>query len=147
MDEKTAELRDIFIDTTGSDTVTESQEESPGSLAEGTDDDEGRVRELVATMRDRYEFASGLDDEDLETVVRRYHEGEDDGSIAADLGVDEAEVFDARMDLHLIRESDREGPFGMELLRSMYVENFTRAEITEQFGTDEETVAHYLEVV
>ncbi|QLG28503.1 conditioned medium-induced protein 4 [Halorarum halophilum] len=147
MDEKTAELRDIFIDATGSDTVTESQEESPGTLADESADDEARVRELIATMRERYEFASDLDDEDLETIVRLYHEDAADEQIAAELQADEEEMFDARMDLHLVRESDRDAPFGMELLRSMYVENIPLEEIADQFGTDEATVAHYVEVV
>ena len=147
MDEKTAELRDIFIDATGSDTVTENQEESPGSLADEPEDDEGRVRELIARMRDRYEFASDLDDDALETVVREYHDDEDDEAIAADLDVDEEAVFDARMDLHLVRESDRDAPFGMELLRSMYVEEFPVEEIADRFGGTEEEVAHYLQVV
>ena len=147
MDEKTAELRDIFIDATGSDTVTESQEESPGSLADESADDEARVHELVATMRERYEFSSDLDDEELETVVRLYHEDAADEQIAAELQADEEEVFDARMDLHLVRESDRDAPFGMELLRSLYVENIPLEEIADRFGTDEATVEHYVEVV
>ncbi|WP_313693159.1 conditioned medium-induced protein 4 [Halorarum halobium] len=147
MDEKTAELRDIFIDATGSDTVTENQEESPGSLADESADDGGRVRELVATMRERYEFASDLPDEAMETVVRLYHDGADDASIADDLDVGEAKVFDARMDLHLVREADRDAPVGMELLRSMYVEEFPLAEIADRFDSDEGTIEHYLSVV
>jgi hypothetical protein len=147
MDEKTAELRDIFIDATGSDTVTESQEESHGSLADGSGDDEGRVRELIGRMRERYDFSSDLDDEALETVVRGFHDERDDEDIAADLDVDEGTVFEARMDLHLVRESDRDAPFGMELLRSMYVEDFPVEEIADRFGGTEEEVDHYLSVV
>lgn len=147
MDEKTAELRDIFIDATGSDTVTESQEESPGSLADEQGEDGERVRELVASMRERYEFGSDLDDETLEAVVRRYHDGAEDAAIASALDLDEETVFDARMDLHLVRESDRDAPFGMELLRSMHVENFPIGEIADRFDTDEATVAHYVAVV
>ena len=66
MDEKTSDLRDIFVETTGSDTVTERQAESRGTL---TDRDEAavdeRVRELVATMRERYDFSTDLDDATL----------------------------------------------------------------------------------
>ncbi|QLG60634.1 conditioned medium-induced protein 4 [Halorarum salinum] len=147
MDEKTAELRDIFIDATGSDTVTESQEESPGSLADEQGEDGERIRELVAAMRERYEFDSGLDDETLEAVVRRYHDGDDDATIATALDLDEGTVFDARMDLHLVRESDRDAPFGMELLRSMHVEDFSTEEIANRLGSDEATVTHYVSVV
>jgi len=51
MDEKTEELRDIFIDVTDEDTVTESQEETRGSLIdrEGIRDRlEGVVDEYIA---------------------------------------------------------------------------------------------------
>ena len=47
MDEKTAELRDIFIEATGSDTVTEQQSESRGSLAD-VDDPEATVDRLAS---------------------------------------------------------------------------------------------------
>lgn len=148
MDEKTAELRDIFVETTGSDTVTESQEESPGSLAdEDREGDEARVRELVAMMRERYEFSSDLSDADLERVVELYHEGADDAAIADAVGVDEDAVFDARMDVHLVRESDREAPFDLDDLRSLHVDEVPLDERAERLGSDEATVAHYAEVV
>ncbi|ESP88654.1 hypothetical protein [Candidatus Halobonum tyrrellensis] len=148
MDEKTAELRDIFVETTGSDTVTENQEESPGSLAdEDREGDEARVRELVGMMRDRYEFASDRSNPELERVVELYYDGADDAAIAEALGVDEDEVFDARMDVHLVRESDREAPFDLDDLRSLHVEEVPLADRAERLDSDEPTVARYTEVV
>jgi hypothetical protein len=118
MDEKTAHLRDLFVSATGEETVTERQEESRGSLA-GGGESEDRLRELVATMRDRYGFDTDLDDAALVVVARRFHEGDDDGDVAADLGVDPAEVFRARTDLHLVSDADREAPFDRSRLRAL----------------------------
>ena len=123
MDDKTAELRDIFIDTTGSDTVTENQEEERGSLTADDSDSEDRVAEIVATMREKYEFDTDLDDERLEEVVGRFYADESDAAIASALDRDEETVFEARMDLHLIRESDREAPFDLADLRTLLVED------------------------
>ena len=62
MDEKTAELRDIFVEVTDEETVTESQEESPGSLADRDEADEERLAALVGTMRERCSFETELAD-------------------------------------------------------------------------------------
>ncbi|QZP36635.1 conditioned medium-induced protein 4 [Halobaculum magnesiiphilum] len=146
MDEKTEELRDIFLDTTGGDTVTERQEEGHGSLASDPDV-EGRLAELVGRMRERYEFASDLADEDLVRLVRLYFDGTDDDAIADALGVPPDAVFTARMDLHLVRESDREAPFDLSRLRSLYVDDVPLDERAAELDAEEETVARYSEVV
>ena len=82
MDEKTADLRDIFVETTGSDTVTERQGESRGTL---TDRDaaavDERVRELVAALRDRYGFSTNLDDATYARIARASFEESDDENI------------------------------------------------------------------
>lgn len=147
MDEKTEELREIFIDTTGADTVTESQEEGPGSLATDESEPGSRLTELVETMRERYEFESGLDTEELVTVVRNYFDDADDAGIAAAVGTDEATVFEARMDLHLVREVDRDAPFELAELRRLHVEELGVDEMAERLETDPDTVRDYLPVV
>jgi hypothetical protein len=147
MDEKTAELRDIFIDTTGSDTVTESQEETRGSLTETGGQADARVVEIIGTMRDKYTFVSGLEDDDLQQVVEQFHDGESDTDIADTIGVDEDTVFNARMDLHLVRETDRTAPFELAELRALLVDDTPVEERAEVLETDEATVAHYSEVV
>ena len=148
MDEKTEELREIFIDATGSESVTETQMESPGSL---TDGDEGavleRVSELVETMRERYEFDSTLSDAELVDVVRCHFDGADDEAIADHLGTETRDVFRARMDLHLVTDGDRDAPFELETLKRLHADDATMAERIEALDADENTVRRYTAVV
>lgn len=107
MDEKTESLRDIFIDATGSETVTERQEVSRGSIADdGTDATDDELLEVLSRMRERFDFRSTLDDDALLTVLRGFFAGADDAAIAADIGAPEDAVFTARMDLHLVTDED-----------------------------------------
>ncbi|RAW47075.1 hypothetical protein DQW50_01465 [Halorubrum sp. 48-1-W] len=133
MDEKTEELRDLFVDATGSEAVTERQEAARGSLVDrDADAVEARVAELVATMRERYGFDSGLAgadvddtglaDEAYDRVVFGFFDGEDDETIAdalggAGAGVDARTVRDARLDLHLVADADRDTPFEYTALK------------------------------
>jgi hypothetical protein len=114
MDDRTEELRDLFVETTGADTVTERQEDARGSLTDREDAEE-RVRAVVARMRERYAFATDLDDDALVGVARAFFEGRDDAAIAEDLDVDETAVVRARFDLHLVDDADREPPAGVDL--------------------------------
>ncbi|AFK17964.1 conditioned medium-induced protein 4 [Haloferax mediterranei ATCC 33500] len=137
MDEKTAELRDIFIETTGSDTVTERQSESRGSLADVDDPEEvrARVRDLVTTMRERYGFETDLSDDALVTLVVGYFDGDSDEDLAVELDAAPAAIRTARFDLHLVRDSDREYPFDADRFDKLLVE-----------GADDETLAEKLDV-
>jgi hypothetical protein len=146
MDEKTEELRDIFIDATGADTVTERQEESPGSLTADDRADE-RIPELVRTMREEYAFTTDLDDETLERVVRGFHDGEDDRAVADAIDADPETVFAARMDLHLVCDADREAPFDLAELRSMIVDGTPLDERVAALDADEATVRRLGRVV
>jgi hypothetical protein len=112
MDEKTAELRDIFLETTGEETVKERGGAARGSLADVTDPDrvDARLRDLVATMRERYDFETGLDEDDYVRVIRGFFGGEDDATVAEALGVDAETVSRARLDCHLVDERDRDLP-------------------------------------
>lgn len=147
MDEKTAELRDIFIDTTGSDTVTESQEETRGSLTDTDGHADTRVAEIIDTMREKYMFVSDLDDDELQEVVTRFHDGESDAEIAERIDADETAVFNARMDLHLVRTTDRDAPFELADLRALLVDETPMADRATTLGADETIVSHYSEVV
>jgi len=146
MDEKTEELRDIFVDVAGEETVTESQAESPGSLTtdeEGVDD---RIAGVVERMRDRYEFDSGLDDDALVAVVRGFYDGADDATIADDLaGADANDVFRARLDLHLFRDEDTQAPFDLAPLRKRADDD--AATLAGDLGVDADQVRHYRRVV
>lgn len=107
MDRKTEELRDIFMDVAGDDTVTESQEESRGSLTDRPDV-ETALHDVVETLRDRYGFSTDLDDDALVELVELIYDDHTDAEIAAELAedVDAFEVFLARTDLHLVDDAD-----------------------------------------
>ncbi|MFD1569899.1 hypothetical protein [Halorubrum laminariae] len=173
MDEKTADLRDIFVETTGSDTVTERQAESRGTL---TDRDaaavDERVRELVAALRDRYGFSTDLEDATYARIARARFEESDDEAIAARLGGDETDeaggsetdetdetnessditpetVRDARLDLHLVRERDREvdgDAFDYEDLKRLTAEGRSIPECADALDADPDAVARYARV-
>ncbi|MGB9957183.1 conditioned medium-induced protein 4 [Haloferax prahovense] len=137
MDEKTAELRDIFIEATGSDTVTEQQSESRGSLAD-VDDPEAvreRVRDTVATMRERYTFVTEFDDDALVALVVGFFDGDADADLAVELDASPEAVRTARFDLHLVRDADREFPFDADRFDNLLID-----------GADDETIAETLDV-
>src|SRR6056297_104544 len=124
MDEKTAELRDLFVDATGSESVTERQDAARGTLIDADEESvDATARDLVAAMRERYGFSTDLDDEAYVLVARGRFEEADDEAVAAALRdalearedaavdpdtVDAETVRRARLNLHLVRESDRE---------------------------------------
>ncbi|KTG29513.1 hypothetical protein [Haloferax profundi] len=145
MDEKTAELRDIFIETTGSDTVTERQSESRGSLADVDDPEEvrERVADLVSTMRERYEFETDLDDDTLVTLVVGYFDGDADEDLAVELGVAPEVIRTARFDLHLVRDADRDAPFDMDRLDKLLVEGADDDELAEKLDVPVDLVREF----
>ncbi|ELZ05832.1 hypothetical protein [Natrialba aegyptia] len=107
MNDKTEELRDIFTDVTdGEETITESQENTRGSLERDERSDDERLESVVTQLRERYEFETPLEDEELIAVANGFYDGRDDATIAADLGSDAETVFEARMALHLVGEDD-----------------------------------------
>ena len=172
MDEKTSELRDLFVETTGSETVTERQDAARGTLVDRDDEAVGEgVRELVAAMRERDGFSTPLDDDAYALVARGRFTDEDDAAIAAairdglgdtdgDVDPDEigAEtVRKARLDLHLVRESDREvdtdsggdgdePPFAYADLKRLTAAGNSIVECAEELGAQPDTVARYAAV-
>lgn len=109
MNEKTEELRDIFTSVTDEETITESQEDTRGSLEQDERTVEERLESVIGQMRERYGFETTLSTGELIVVAESFYDGDDDAEIAADLGVDEETVFDARLSLHLIRDDDDDG--------------------------------------
>lgn len=148
MDEKTEELRDLFEEVTGEDTVTETQEETPGSLA---GEDEGDVIErlaaVVARMREAYKFETELSDTEHARVARGYYQGEDDTDIAGALDVDRREVVRARLDIHLVRDRDRDAPFDLTDLRELLDEDRAASDIADELDVSPATVRRYRRVV
>ena len=147
MDEKTRQLRDIFMDVAEEATVTERQEESRGSLATDERVDE-RLLEVVVAMRERFEFRSDLPDEALVTMVRRFYEGDSDADIASDLDdADPEAVARARADLHLVTEADLDAPFDLDVLRDGIDAGRSTAEIAGTLDASESTVGRYRHVL
>lgn len=149
MDDKTEELRDIFMDVTDEDTVTEPQEEGRGSLAdEQSDEDvEAGIRSVIEEMRERYEFDTDLGDEALARVVRGYFEGDSDTEIAEAIDADRRAVFRARLDLQLLRDRDTDAPFEMADLRDLLVDDVPVSGIAEELDASESTVRRYRRVL
>ena len=148
MDEKTRELRDIFMDVADDATVTERQEESRGSLATDERVDE-RLREVVEAMRDRFDFRSDLSTDALVDVVYGFYEGHSDADIAEGLDGNPAPdtVTEARVDLHLVTEDDLDAPFDLAVLRDGLDEDRTVAAIADELDASESTVGRYQHVL
>ncbi|GAB3691161.1 hypothetical protein GCM10028857_28240 [Salinarchaeum chitinilyticum] len=148
MDEKTEELRDIFMDVTDSDTVTESQAATKGSL---TDDEQARDRlaDLVAEMRDRYEFETDLSDGQLCELALSFYDGASDADLARELDVERRTVFRARLDLHLFRDRDLDAPFDVESFRRRIAgeETVATSDLADEFDVSESTIRRYRRVV
>ena len=136
MDEKAAELRDIFTSVTDEETVTESQDAGRGSLEQDERTIDERVRAVVERMRERYDFETSLGTDALLTVVRGYYEDEDDEEIGSSLDVSPEEVFEARCSLHLVDESET-GPVDLVALREG---DDSDADLAERFDCSEETI-------
>lgn len=145
MDEKTAELRDIFVETTGEESVTEDQSVDRGSLLDDPDDD--RVRATLATLREETAVETDLSLDAHERVVRLFFEGLSDAEIAAELDCSAETVFRARLDAHLVAPSDREVQFDRDRLRRLVREGASLAERATAVDADEATVARQSAVI
>ena len=109
MNEKTEELRDIFTSVTDEETVTESQEDTRGSLEKDEQTVEERLEGVIEQMRERYGFETPLSTAELIRVAKGFYDDDSDEAIADELDVDEETVFDARLSLHLIAVDDADG--------------------------------------
>ena len=147
MDDKTEELRDIFMDVSDEETVTERQAEQRGSIVDTSDEqaDRERVRGVVESLRSRYDFATDFETTTYVDLVRAFYDDESDEGIADGLDCSPDDVFRVRMDLHLLRDDDTDAPFDVGELRRH--PDAGDATLAEEFGVDEETVAHYRRVV
>lgn len=147
MDEKTEELRELFIDVTDEEAVTESQEEARGSLTEDEQRVDDQLESVIARMREQYEFRTDLSDADLRKVVRGFFEGEADTAIAERLDVSRRTVVRARLDLQLLRDSDTEAPFDLDAFQDMLVDERSTSGIADAFDVSESTVRRYRDVI
>ncbi|MGM0372758.1 MAG: conditioned medium-induced protein 4 [Halobacteriota archaeon] len=108
MGDRTSELRDLFESVTGTETVTERQQDTRGTLR-SEQDVRAALIEAIEDMREALEFETELSTARLATVVEAYYAGHSDAEIAVELDdVSEATVRIARYDLHLQRSADPE---------------------------------------
>ncbi|ERH12581.1 MAG: hypothetical protein J07HB67_01602 [halophilic archaeon J07HB67] len=145
MDEKTAELRDIFVETTGEQEVTAAQSADRGSLLDDPDDD--RVRAVITRLREATNVETTLSVADHEDVVRSFFREPDDAAIATELDLTPEAVRQARLDAHLIRETDRQASFDRDRLRRLIVEGVTPSEAARAVDADEATVRRHATVI
>lgn len=145
MDEKTEELRDLFLDVTDDGTVTEQQEETPGSLTEDRPEPE-RLDEVIGRMSERYEFDTDWNTEEYRRLIRGFFEDESDTALADDLDVDTDDLFGARLDLHLLRESDTEFAFELRELRRLRTEE-ADVDFADELDAEEETIDRAVRII
>src|SRR5699024_2941031 len=85
--EKVEQLTDIFHDITGESSTTEHQHENRwASVSADNSDGNDTIRSIIREMTDEYGIQTSLGEDELATVVRRYHAGEGDREIARTLG-------------------------------------------------------------
>lgn len=106
MDEKTAELRDIFLSVSDEEMVTESQEDGRGSLTDDSDSTESQLLSVIDQLREKFGFTTEISETKRRLLVERFYDDETDERIADELELDPETVFAARMDLHLIRDEE-----------------------------------------
>ena len=142
MDEKTEELREIFTAVTDEETVTESQEEGRGSLELDERTVEERVGTVIDRMRERYGLDTSLSTAELIELTTGFYEDRTDEALAEELGVDPAEVFRARLSLHLVRDDDAEG-VDLVAIRDREADDATLA---AEFEVSETEIRRYRQV-
>ena len=148
MGEKTDDLRDIFLDVAGTDTVTEDQEPAHGTLSDPDEEaNERQVRAVVERMAERFSFETDIGDDQRVTLVRAFHRGDSDAELAERLSIDEETVCRARLELHLFRESDTDAPVDWERLRSRLKERDDDAALAAELGLDRDAIARYRRVL
>ncbi|PSP53640.1 conditioned medium-induced protein 4 [Halobacteriales archaeon QH_3_68_24] len=145
MDEKTEELRDLFVSVTDEETVTETQAETPGSLVDDEGDVAEQLHELITRLRETESFETDLEVEIYAAMVRAFYDGASDAEIAAETGLDPETAFAARLDLHLLRNGDTDAPFDLTALRRR--SDADDAELAADLGVDRHTVRRYRRVV
>ncbi len=136
MEEKTEELRELFLDVTDEETLTESQEDSRGSLTGESEPVDERLEAVIAQLDEKFGVQTSLSDDQECQLVRLFYAGESDAAIASSLDIPVADVFDARMALLLVREADIPEPeLGREHQRELLAEG-TVETVAEETGLE-----------
>ncbi|WP_181687013.1 hypothetical protein [Halorhabdus salina] len=150
MDEKTEDLRELFVDVAGTDTVTADQSDDRGTLVDlnGLDDEtiRGRLRAVVEVMAEKFTFEATLTVAERVELVQLFYEGGDDEAIAANLDTDAETVFGARMDVHLFRASDTDASIEWVRLRDRLRETDDDAALASELDLAPDAIAGYRRV-
>lgn len=147
MNEKTAELRDIFIDVTNDDTVTEEQEETRGSLTEDEREIQTKLRDAIERMREQLTFETDFSVDAYEMIIRGFYDEVDDTALADRIDRDREMVLWARHDLHLIREGETDVSFDTDAFRRLMTEDHTDEEIADHLDIPVSDAEGYRRVV
>lgn len=147
MDDKTEQLRNLFMDITEESTLTETQEETRGSLSSTEQIDE-RLERTISEMDERYEFSTTLTHEQLATVVKGYFDGKSDEEIARELGdTSQGTITHARTDLHLLRDHETNGPFDLGKLRQLLDRGASVETCADELDVSTATIRRYRRIV
>jgi DNA-binding NarL/FixJ family response regulator len=148
--EKVEQLTDIFHDIAGGSTTTEHQHEDRwASASTAHSDADDTIRSIIQEMADEYDIRTSLEEDELVTVVRRYHAGEGDTEIARTLGTPNRDktIARARISLHLFRDTDSDAPFDLAQLRELLGHEAPTTEMADTLSASESTVRAYARVV
>ena len=135
MDEKTEELRDIFLSMSDEESVTESQSEDRGSLLGKS---EGDLSAVVEDLREKFGFELSLSDDERIKLVEEFYDGATDDELATTLDLDTETVFRARMELHLLREDEPD--LDAEIVDQIRESTSTADELAAEFDLSERAV-------
>lgn len=143
MGEKTDELRELFEEVAGTDTVTERQENERGTLSPVDDERvDRRLRGILEELGETFGFGTGLSDDQRVELVRGFYRGESDADLADTIEANEATVVAARLELHLFRDSDTDTPVPWDDFRRRLREH-EDGDVAAEFDLDLETVRQY----
>ncbi|EMA40717.1 hypothetical protein C448_12616 [Halococcus morrhuae DSM 1307] len=147
---KVEQLTDIFHDITGESSTTERQHEDRwASVSADSSDGNDTIRSIIREMTDEYGIQTSLDEDELVTVVQRYHAGEGGREIARTLGTPNRDktITRARVSLHLFRDTDFDAPFELSRLRELLDQDASNEEIADTLSTSKSTVRAYARVL
>ncbi|WP_231188802.1 winged helix-turn-helix domain-containing protein [Haladaptatus sp. DYF46] len=147
--EKTERLREIFLDVADDSTVTENQEETPGTLGANSDPTEA-LRSIIREMKQKYGFQTSLEIDELAILVHLFYDEYSDTAIARELGNASRDktVTRARIHLQLLRETDFNAPFDLDRLRDLREDEETSTKaIAETLGVSKSTVRRYCRIL
>jgi hypothetical protein len=150
--EKVEQLTEIFHDVAGGSTTTDHQREdrwASTSTATPHSDADDTIQSIIREMTDEYDIRTSLEEDEIVTVVRRYHAGEGDTEIARTLGTPNRDktIARARVSLHLFRDTDFDAPFDLGQLCDLLDHGASTTEMADTLSTSESTVRAYARVV